>query len=725
MTIRDTFQAAIRFALCPSLLCVLCASVVSAAPAAPPPPDEYDVLLRYRIDAFRNERVPQFRAMVRYLESVGFKKAAPGEDEEDEAENPGVTLMRGTIASGGDREKVIASLLREPHVQLVRLVPRGVAVPAEKPVRVELRFASSLETGRRRASLDEARTLLRGLGFVEGVGYDHREHTRLVGSLPGSSVGVLAREDLRPVDLRLTEAPNPEEQRTLADNARAALKGLGFLESRGYDNRGQGRLAGSVPARSLGRLRQGVRLLDLQLPARRDAAAQRFLAEVARSTLDKRGYVDGQGYDNRGGTRFLGTIPADGLDGLEKAIQRRVGDDTVSLGVRTAPLGGDLLAASVGAVPLRSIEVLPNLPPPPPEPPQPAAPARQENIGPRLRRLIGNKETTSRPYRMEVILAATPEAHDPSWRRQLVNAVPNLVIEGRLGPLVTVAARPEDVAALAALSGVSAVRLPIPARPDLRPAPDVKGGAMQVLRASGVERLHTLGHKGTGTRVAVIDADFQGWQYQRQLGNLPRQTVCLDLTALRNPDLYPDPFFATWAETLGLLPFLPQPGMMPVPVPPVFPVRPADLTAQGHGTRVARATALAAPGADLVLIRIDPACPYMLEEAARFLNGEAIRSESLAHRFTDLDADRNALERRREPLLLERKRLLASELPFEDFQEKWADYRKRQEALDRDDREYHSRLHRFLQWQEDLRGLGRVRVVANSLVWNEGYPADG
>src|SRR5262249_8187657 len=139
-----------------------------AAPAEPPPPPEYFAFVRYKIDAFRHERVVQFREMKKYLESIGFKKEEPGENEEDEEENPRTVLLRGTIASGGDGAKVIANLLRERHVQMVMLVPADAGPPApDKPVRVDIQLAGGPEPERQRVLADLTRAILRGQGFVE------------------------------------------------------------------------------------------------------------------------------------------------------------------------------------------------------------------------------------------------------------------------------------------------------------------------------------------------------------------------------------------------------------------------------------------------------------------------------------------------------------------------------------------------------------------------------
>ncbi len=71
-----------------------------AQPAAPPPPNEYRVQIRYRIRTAGSGRLAQYKALIRYLESIGFHKD-PG--PENEAEDPDQTRMTGTIASSNAR----------------------------------------------------------------------------------------------------------------------------------------------------------------------------------------------------------------------------------------------------------------------------------------------------------------------------------------------------------------------------------------------------------------------------------------------------------------------------------------------------------------------------------------------------------------------------------------------------------------------------------------------
>src|SRR5262249_54065533 len=152
-------------------------------------------------------------------------------------------------------------------------------------------------------------------------------------------------------------------------------------------------------------------------------------------------------------------------------------------------------------------------------------------------------------------------------------------------------------------------------------------------------------------------------------------TRYLDLTAERNPNLLPDRF-------------------------------PGDPKEVGHGTRcaLALAQAMAGSGVDFVLIRIDPATPYQLQEVARYINGEVYRSESLARRSDDLDRERSMLRRRRADLMVERKAILDNFGQDEETLAQRKAYFKKERALQADERDFRQFELRYLQWRKDLAG---------------------
>jgi hypothetical protein len=559
--------------------------------AAEPVPKDYQVTISYRIDAYRNERVRQFFPMLRFFESLGFKED-PGPD--DEAENPKVTRMTGTIPAANARK-----LLTDPHVRAILLVPTGAKLPEPKqPVRVQIELTS----------------------FVK-----------------------------------------PEHARVLSGAERTATPD---------------QLADAVAA----------------------LARQRVLEDQVRTVLAELGFREAVGYDNRDHTRLVGMVPAGRLDTLL--------DD-----LRKQPAAEKLGPPFRSAWPLRVVEVMAQVPFPMERPVPLLPPKGEEKIAPDLRAVLADEAQAAKPVRMEVILAYLPGVDDRDWPKRLLAAAPNLVIEGRLGELLTVTAPAKQALDLAALSIVSTVRLPRSGEPRLPPAPPGKADGREALRAAGLDKLHGLGRKGHGYRIAIVDGDFRGWK-ELAGKQLPAKTAYLDLTAERNRTLLPDPF-------------------------------PGDPKVQGHGTLMALAALLAAPEAELTLIRVDPAAPYQVQEVARYINGECFRTIGLEARRADLEDDNYALQSRREALLKERKELLALGVPLNPdlgskpekygldpkFDKPLIDrqlaYIKAKAEFDQQEREYNERERRYVQLWNDLNGLKGIHVVASALVWNEGHPVDG
>src|SRR5262249_28230974 len=119
------------------LVAIVVFAAADAAPAQvtyPAPPKEYRVIIRYRIQAGRNERVRQFFPMIEYLASMGLKK---DEGPHNEAEDAALNRMTGTITSANPRK-----LLAEPHVKSIMLLPPDFKLPGledeNTPIKVQL-----------------------------------------------------------------------------------------------------------------------------------------------------------------------------------------------------------------------------------------------------------------------------------------------------------------------------------------------------------------------------------------------------------------------------------------------------------------------------------------------------------------------------------------------------------------------------------------------------------
>ncbi|GIW82366.1 MAG: hypothetical protein KatS3mg105_4173 [Gemmatales bacterium] len=419
---------------------------------------------------------------------------------------------------------------------------------------------------------------------------------------------------------------------------------------------------------------------------------QRLLSEQSAARLRALGFVEFVGYDHRGFTRLVGLFPASRLPLLLKDLR----------GQPTGWLLPDVLRRELPSPlkqisPLRVVEIVPEPEGvaawrPPPEAPKPFEKGKEfyEKIGSDLLKLLDQKEA-GQPTRLEVILRHVPDDQDISWLRTLNRAVPDLVIEGRLGPMLTVYVPPNAAPSLARLPIVSTVRLPIPARPQARFPQGTRDGNLEALKASGLMRLHMLGHRGAHVRVAVVDGDFRGWEVMQKQKRLPTTVHYVDLTAERNPDLRPDPF-------------------------------PGDPKQVGHGTEMAMAVAIAAPKAEMTLIRIDPRCPHQLEAVARYINGEDFKSASYFHRQQQLAEERQKLDERKEKLLFERKIVLDDFRQTAESKKRKDAYFQAQAAFDKDVQEFDGRMRRFLQLHEDFRKLRGIQIVTSPLVWNVGYP---
>jgi hypothetical protein len=737
-------------------LAAVAAPPLPTEPAAPPPPAKFDVTIRYSIDAVPAQRVPRFRAMLDYLKKYGFTRdeaRAP----EDEEENRAYTTLVGTVP--GDKAR---ALLTQRDVRALRLVPAGTALPApDAPVRVQLELAAGprivpgrhlydtatlrqiemdggADLQRQQLFADEVRRVVAKLGFVEAVGYDNRAHTRLLGTIPAGRLDALLNDlRLQPEAWRLEVEGLPRIDSVLLAGLRNRPGGEVVLDGiltdwEAFFERKKRELGEAPKGEKSEKPELGPDVIAKLVAAwAKQPAAVEYLKglpdEVRASGTITRGLLLTQLVRHPDSTAVLSAAWKD-------ALASPYAPDLLALVLRRLPraVQAELPVLLRTDSPVRVTEVQTHLPavaaplkpakpPKDEEKPNPSEPPKaEEKLTPDLLARLGGADANT-PLRLDVILTLAPDENDRGWRRELFTAAPGIVIEGRVGPLVTVKVLPGQVrgkpdapGGLAALPIVSTIRLPRTGQPRVLGAPAGKVDAAKALEDSGLARLHKAKLKGDGVTVAIIDGDFRGWDTLVGKG-LPARTHLFDLTAERNVNLLPD-------------------------APPAG----AGL---GHGTEVARAAALAAPGAELVLVRIDPEAPYQMLTVARALNGEAHRSLNLARRADELEDMRLDLESRRtvlhktraaqmekapdvtqKPLLLKKKEkgtLTADEEDLLKDIEEFEAYKKDQAKLDADEREYQARVQRQLRIEEELRNLRRVRVVATGLAWNEGLPVDG
>lgn len=409
--------------------------------------------------------------------------------------------------------------------------------------------------------------------------------------------------------------------------------------------------------------------LDSNLPTARQ---QQLVAQTLKVLRESFEFQEAAGYDNQRNTRIVGALPGEKIDGLLNDL-------------RLDPVGAKLADPFSLVWALRIVEVLPGMPVPAPVPASPGIPAEQQKITADLRELLADESMKERPRRVEVILANTPREDQTEWRFLLMQAAPTAMVEGRVGPLVTVRVQQGELLNLAKLPGVASIRLPRLAQGNLI-------NSLTPVRWSKIVWTGDLVRKGRIPRVVIVESDFRGWE-SRKGKDLPKTTRLIDLTSERNIDLDPDPY-------------------------------PEGNKGLGRGVQLAQLVARDGPDCHLTLIRIDPAAPYMLQEIAQGISGELVRTLSLENRLRELETERIGMIQEKDLLLERRRKVLDNFGQDEDTIKARKKYFDDQADFDNRQAKYQDRVARFLQLQGDLRGLKDTQVVATGLIWTEGHPGE-
>src|SRR5262249_13724472 len=127
-----------------------------------------------------------FRRLERALADAGFDKD-PGPP--DEADNRTYTSMTGKVAADTARR-----LTQIHHVLGVVLYPDNWNLPPQDtPVKVALDLRWAVSPRRPPQAAERFVAAVRDVGFSEAVGYDHRDHTRVVGTVPAGKVEELVK----------------------------------------------------------------------------------------------------------------------------------------------------------------------------------------------------------------------------------------------------------------------------------------------------------------------------------------------------------------------------------------------------------------------------------------------------------------------------------------------------------------------------------------------------
>ncbi len=437
------------------------------------------------------------------------------------------------------------------------------------------------------------------------------------------------------------------------------------------------------PVRVLIELRRGLPFLT-----------QKALSEQVEARLRRLGFLPNIGYDNRDFTILRGTIPGTRLPVLLKDLRGQPSGwllpDTPYVAT-PSPLAD--------AVPIQLVEVFADrtdAPPPLPGgsilPPIPDD-ANAIKLTAELRRVLAENDAANQPGQLDVMFDATVDLREKRWRQQLRRLDPRIAVEGIMGQRVTLSVPAMQYAlALMQLPKVLFVDLPPQASATIPEALRERLPVRDPLEWSRLEDLQALCYTGKGLRIAIIDVDFSGYTIAVDQGLL-REPVLVDLTALEDPQL------------------LPAPSMV--------------VDDYGPGTRAAMVAAQAAPGADLVLIRIDPRAPYQLRDVALQMVGKGGALESLQSRLDAIDQAQDDL------VSAAQAAQAAYEKAFDNFDDTPEAQAARQAARQgvnaiADRRQaLREQMTRWTNLQQQIEHLRGIPIAVNALVWNRGLPLDG
>lgn len=641
-------------------------------------------------------------------------------------------LLRGRLP-----EKALEAVANSPLVKRVAVGPVVQSAPASKPASYKVRLRYYIQAERTRHVLEFKRLLgdLQAAGFVKGKGLEQEElyDEPINGTIPASGVERLLRAPylqtalLVPEGHTLPEGDKPvmvrmdlntkfglTQQKELREKTLAMLRPLGWRPCVGYDHKDHRQLMGWLPAKQLESLvlakttRDPNAKRDLQvempLPPKADPFDVDGWVLVNVEVVYKPRDLHDELLTSLQSLGFELAPNGEDREGLSGIIRGRLPTRSIP---RASRLDGvqrfkiDNEGAVERLAPIRKIEVIPEPEgsEPPAETAAPAEAAPMSKLSPDLRKYLGELgENATQPIRVEVVLRGTPTELDDEWRQSLAGLRGAIGIEGRVGPLVTGQVRPAGIEFLASRDEVSSIRLPQASRPMILPPFDPKKPVDLPVdfvplgrETTAPSTLGSLPRRSTPHRAAVIDSDFRG--FERFVGKeLPKQTQLLDFTAERNTTLLPDPVAGDGNEW-------------------------------GVGTRLALALMATAPADELLLVRVSPEGPYMMEQIARCVEGRGWRSDAIALRELELKHEAGQLDEERTALRVRRRQTLNDFGDDEETRAKREAYFKDQKAFDAKERDFKQRQERFVNFIQRANPLKDVDTVLCGMLWSDGHPS--
>lgn len=401
-----------------------------------------------------------------------------------------------------------------------------------------------------------------------------------------------------------------------------------------------------------------------------------FHDQVA-AQLSRLGFVEFTGYDHKQFSLIRGTIPAGKVPDL-------LGD------LRDQPSGWffseiprDLLNLPLRDIlPVRQVEILKDVdlgPTAALSAPLPAAIASPK-YSLDLQAYLSNPATGNQLLRVEAITSEPLPEGARNLRELLRLRVPTAVMEAVYGNFVIVRVmNANDLVKVAEIPIIRSIRLPrLAAFQPGKPIPALE----PILKSTGVGSLHAAGYRGSGSRIVILATDF--------IGERPTGSRLIDLTAELSPTIEPAPNGTSTS-----------------------------------GSETARAARMAAPDAELILVRVDPVAVHQLLSIAKAVLGDSTISAAVVTRGDELIAEAERLNIRRDLVQEEYRRA------FSDLSDDEKPTKRRTEAaaafkaLETDEKVFKAKYDRLKSLRQNLESLRGASVIVNTLVWEDGYAHDG
>ena len=261
--------------------------------------------------------------------------------------------------------------------------------------------------------------------------------------------------------------------------------------------------------------------------------------------------------------------------------------------------------------------------------------------------------------------------HQPPGQNEINELFSNLndaVVEGANGALFEILATPTSMKNLAALPSVMFVTT---AETQIKTGYSIKqNNLLNIFSNEGTSQpARNLRGVGAPISVAIVGTEFLGWE--KSFGEIQSQAELVDLTRTRDYAMEEMP----------------------------YPKNSGDV---GFHTKKALEIAKIYPGTKIVLVRIDPAIPTMLDEVAGFANRGLKASYALLSRYSETDVTKRFLQGENQFLQTERTFLVDQFGEEPEIIKRREIYKANKAKWDKDNRDLHEKIDRILKLREQL-----------------------